>query len=434
MKRFAVAQLLAGALLGGSLPALAEIDYPERLLQQRQAIYDEDVGYNYRKVVLPRLTPSEKARLAGARLRYPLRSGGSPLFGYYSAYTGGGKEIVLPVESLRFFSDLCSATAWLSAKGYSLGSVYDYLNMLKYGDPQEAGLPRWPAPLQALKIPEKDLQDAGVESRRSACFSTGVVFILAHEIAHLALDHRGYDGISRAEAQANESDADRLAVDIMSRLGDLPLGALYFFTYAAYHEPHRGDFASDAAWAKHVKGGTHPLSAQRIADMADHLERRANRFAIGRDQTLWLAQQFRLIAGTLLDPGIQSLQRLQGRSVRPWMLAPRHSDLWQVRPPPEPLPNIPFSGYYTGLIGTGGEQIDTAVLLFRRGDQVHGRYSYAGITGTLKGKIKDDGSLDYRYQEPGASGQGRLLADNAQLNGRWRNAAGENGKIAVTRQ
>lgn len=421
------------ALLAGCVGA-ADIDFSLRLLQQRQPVYREDIGYNYRQVVLPRLSPAERALLGGAELRFPLRSADSALFGYHSAYTHNGKEIVMPVESLRFFSDLCSATAWLAAHDYSLASVYDYLNMLKYGDPQQLGLQRWPPPLQALQVPESGLDDPGVESRRSACFSTGVVFVLAHEIAHLLLEHRGYGGISRARAQANESDADRFAVEIMSRLGDLPLGALYFFTYAAYHEPHRGDFADDQAWQAHVAGGTHPLSAQRIDAMADHLERHANRFTAGPADTLWLAQQFRLIAATLLDPGIQQLLRLQGRSVRPYMLAPRRSDLWQVQPPPEPLPRQPFSGYYSGWIGGDTERIDTALVLFRDRDRVHGRYSYAGISGSLDGRINADGNLEYRFAEPGSSGSGRLLANGDRIDGAWRSRSGLTGKASLQRQ
>jgi hypothetical protein len=428
------ARLLASAALLFVTAADAQVRYSDAELAERLPNYREGVGVNYREVVLPRLTAGERAALGDARIRFPLRGEGDGLFGYYSGRGLAGGEIVLPVSSLRFLSDLCVATAWLWAEGYSQSSLHDYLNMLKYSRAEDLGLAAMPKPLPALGVPDDAPDDPDVENVRSQCFSTAVVFVLAHEMGHLILGHRGYAGVTPEQAQANEAAADAFALDVLSRLGDLPFGVLFFFTYASYLEPHRGDFGGDGDWRAHVAGRTHPLSPARVLSVADGIEDRAARFAAGAGVARALAADLRVVGETLADADIQQLLRLQGRSVRPYMLAPRRSDVWQVTPPPEPLPEQPFSGYFTGWLGPGPEEgVDTALVLFRQGGRVHGRYSYAGITGTLRGRVTG-GVLEYDFLEPGSQGSGRLEWTGDGMIGRWRSSGGATGAVGVTRR
>jgi hypothetical protein len=412
--------------------AAAPILYPEDLLQARAPIYREDIGRNLHAALLDYLTPQEKARLGEVRLEVPLRGG---LAGHRALRRGGVAVVEMPAESLRFFSDLCTATAWLAARGYSLSTVADYLNMLKYGDPGLQGAETMPLPLAALGIPEQELDDPAVESRRSACFSTGVVFILAHELGHLILGHQGYDGIGPSTAQANEAAADAFAVELMSRGGDLPLGALYYFTYMSYLERHRGDFPDAAAWEAHVRTSTHPISPERVVALADSLRRHARRFTAGAAAAHALAGEIRTVADALTDTDIQQLRELQGRSVRPAMLAPRRTDVWMVQPPDPPLAERPFNGYFTGWIGpSAAEGVPAAAVLYRDGDRVVGRYSYAGLAGSLSGAIRD-GVLDYRFSELGAAGRGRIRSAAAGLlRGRYRTNAGVEGAFELRRR
>ncbi|MDZ7754076.1 MAG: hypothetical protein U5S82_21155 [Gammaproteobacteria bacterium] len=428
-------QILLAVLLGLCIAtAAAQVRYSDAELSERLPNYRDDLGVNYREVMLPRITPRERAALENARIQFPLRMEGDGLFGYYSAYGTDGPKIVMPVSSLRFLSDLCVATAWLWANGYSQSTLHDYLGMLKYRRPQDLGLIAMPQPLPALGVPDNATDEPAVERVRSQCFSTAVVFVLAHEMGHLILGHRGYEGVTPEQAQANEAAADDFALDLMSRLGDLPFGVLFFFTYAAYIEPHRGDFGGDDAWRTHVAGKTHPLSAGRILALADGIEQRAGRFAAGTMQARSLAADLRVVGETLADPDIQQLLRLQGQSVRPYMLASRKGDVWEVSPPPEPLPDGPFSGFFTGWMGSGPEDgIEVSLVLFRQGDRVHGRYSYAGIAGTVRGRV-ENGVLDYEFVEPGSSGIGRLeMIGEGAISGRWRSRSGREGALGAER-
>jgi len=427
--------LILGLTLTAPPPADAEpsVAYPQALLEARAPGYQREIRVNLDAALLDFLTPEEAVRLGEVRLEVPVRGG---LAGHRAERRGRLGVVVMPAESLRFFSDLCTATAWLAARGYSLSTVADYLNMLKYGDAALLGRETMPLPLDALQIPEQQLNDAAVESRRSACFSTGVVFILAHELGHLILGHQGYDGVSRSETQANEAAADAFAVELMSRAGDLPLGALYYFTYMSYLERHRGDFASDAAWEAHLRQATHPISPARVEALAESLRRHARRFAAGSAAANALADEIAPIAGALTDTDIQQLRRLQGLSVRPFMLAPRRAHVWMVEAPQPPLPERSFSGHFTGWIGASqAESVPAALVLMRDGGRVTGRYSYAGIGGSLSGRI-DEGVLRYRFSEEGAEGRGEMrgLDGDDRLSGRYATENGTRGLFEVQRQ
>lgn len=430
-----VLSLLCGLLLTvvQTVWAGSAVVYSQALLESRAPVYQHDIRVNLDAALLDFLTPEEAIRLGEVRLEVPVRGG---LAGHRAERRGRLGVVVMPAESLRFFSDLCTASAWLAARGYSLSTIADYLNMLKYGDPASLGRTSMPLPLEALQVPEGELDEPGVENRRSACFSTGVVFILAHELGHLILGHQGYEGVSPRETQANEAAADAFAVELMSRAGDLPLGALYYFTYMSYLERHRGDFVNDAAWQDHLRRATHPISPDRVEALAASLRKHARRFAAGPAAAYSLAEQIAPIADALTDTDIQQLRRLQGLSVRPFMLAPRRGDVWMVESPDPPLPRQSFSGHFTGWIGPSeAGSVPTALLLMRDGDRVTGRYSYAGIGGSLSGRI-EDGVLRYRFSEPGAEGRGEMRSQDQgdRLAGGYRTEQGGRGLFEVWRQ
>lgn len=409
------------------------IQYPESLLRQRAEIYQEDIAWNLNEIVLPRLKPNERVALGRVILEVPISGGG--LLNYYAARRGDLGVIVMPAESLRFFSDLCTATAWLAANDHSLSTITDYLGMLKYRNSANPPLSQIPPPLDALFIPEDDLKNPQVENRRSACFSTGVVFILAHEVGHLVHGHTGYDGISRSEAQKNEAQADAFAIELFSRMkGDLPLGALYYFTYASYLDPHRGDFNNTADWESHLRETTHPISPERVKALEIGLQQRASRFGANRGNAIKLAEEIGVIADALTDTELQKLLRLQGETIRPRMLKPRKSDFWQVTPPPEVLPKVKFSGYYEGWIGSDADRgVLIKILLEREGEEVFGRYSYAGIGGVIKGRVQGE-AISYSWREPGSSGTGQMNGDATTLHGSLKSRDGDLVEFEIERK
>jgi len=368
---------------------------------------------------IPRvLTGEERARLSGVRIEFPREDAAHPMNFYSQLST---RRIFFPVSSLRFLRDVVAAYSWLSAKGYDLQPITDYLCMIKY---------QWPArlrsaphtPLEALGVPATALDDQVVMARFQQLFDTMIAFVLGHELGHLYHQHAGYEAVSPEVAQQQEQEADAFALAIAQRLGEAPVGAPLFFHILTHLEPFAGDpdFREDRA------NRTHPLSPQRIEAIAAHMERNADRFAArpgGAPRVTFIARQLRQVARILSDPGAQEALRRIGLSATPQMLRPRR--LGEL--PPLPGEGAPltgqFSGTFTGKwLNAKGTDLDVKMVLTRQGDSVSGSYTLFTVDGagrwhpygssavTLTGTARE-GTLEYEWKwGTDYFGRGRLRA------------------------
>ena len=101
--------------------------YPEKKLQADAARWGEQIQAEYRETILPQLTDEERSVLGAVKIEVPTSGpNGDP----FSFYTDDKGTIYLPALSLRFFSDLCMANAWLNAHGYDGTTVRDYVGLL----------------------------------------------------------------------------------------------------------------------------------------------------------------------------------------------------------------------------------------------------------------------------------------------------------------
>ena len=166
----------------------------------------------FNQVILPVLTGEEKQRLSGVQLDFPLHaegdSKGQPLAFYHPV---DQSLVVMPIFSLKFLDDLCTAYAWLQVKGYSLETISDYTAMLKYKD-FPAG--SYPQPLKALHIPDDALKDKEVDELALGHFVTARTFILLHELGHVYYRHRA---TTAEQSRRNEEQADAFAAQVMGR-------------------------------------------------------------------------------------------------------------------------------------------------------------------------------------------------------------------------
>ena len=196
-------------------------------------------------------SPADRPRAAAITLAFPDR-GPSPLSFYADPATD---TIYMPLESIRFFDDVATLFAWVESKGCDPTSVQAYLwAKLRDGQPL-------PAPLKAFHI-DRDiaLADPFTDDVSLKIVSSGLQFILAHELGHLMLGHRG--GMSGADSQAQEIAADSFALDHFARLGGLPMGVFWYYMAAWWQDPVGRD-ARDAS--------THPVSPERISLLAERI-------------------------------------------------------------------------------------------------------------------------------------------------------------------
>ncbi|HJT13422.1 MAG TPA: M48 family metalloprotease [Dongiaceae bacterium] len=420
---FAVALALAAVgASAGNIDAL----YDDATLKFWQTKYARGLNSNLENVIFPRLSAEESRRLAGVRIEVPLRVQDQEPFAYYT--TGTPWVVTMSAASLKFFDDFCVAIAWLQTNGYGIETASDYVSMLKYRTPGAVG-GRYPLPLDALQIPGNALDNRRVDTIANQIFNEAIFFVLAHELGHVLYRHPGYGpGVTRAEARANEAEADAFALDMIQRVEAEPTSMAFWFLMTGHMADGRGDFASDAEYEEFLAESTHPLTGDRIAALADRLMAAAEEFARNEtDQAAsltriqWTADQLQQVAGILGDPEIQALIANRGRSMTPAMLAPRRSDQLPGAGPAAATAGLAaFHGTYQGEFSDGTANLPINTVLRRDGDQVTGEYYYGAGAGQVVGLIQD-GTFYFQWQEGDATGYGYLeTADGGEtVSGRW---------------
>lgn len=206
--------------------------------------------------------------------------------------------ITMPLESIRFFDDLATLTAWIESRDCPPEAMQAYLwALLRQGQPM-------PSPLRAFAIDRAvALADPFTNDVSDKIFSSGLLFILAHEVGHLMLGHQG--GLAGQASQAQEIAADDFAMDHFARIGAMPLGVVYYFLAAWWQDPVDAD---------HVAASTHPVSPGRIAAVAARMQADPMSFAFsepdaeaGAARVLAIAGYLQTVADLASDTGMLTL-------------------------------------------------------------------------------------------------------------------------------
>lgn len=347
-------------------------------------------------VIWQALLETEKRRLGGKpELQFPHFADGRareyPL-AFYTPYQG--RRVILPVLSLKFLDDLCTAYAWLQINGYDLQTISEYTAVLRYARTRKND---FPSPLPTLGIPADALADPEVNALALRHFVTARIFILLHEMGHILYRH---SADSSDASQANEQQADRFAIRVMQRTGLEPFGMLVFFV-------------ADAHWSsgpdKVVR--THPLSGARIKALAASIENPA------------IAKQMSRFGQLLDDPDIRAGFKAIGNSADLTMLAPRRPQEPDYFPLHDKIKvaHQLFSGAFIGTFTQGAsvEPVSAQMVLTREGNQVHGYYNFGLGLGEITGSVQDD-TLYYQWQWANNYGNGVLtMRPDGSFSGTW---------------
>lgn len=256
LKKTAFALWLATASL-----ASAEVLYtPAELQRVRDRAIPNIETVMWRDIV-PRLPADLQAQARSVSLEYPERGPG-PLSFFASPSLG---KIYIPLTSLRFYDDIATLHAWFESRNCPQEYIQTYLAaLLRAGEDL-------PAPLIAFGLDRDVLfADSYTYDLSGKIFSSGVQFILAHELGHILLDHS--TEVSGLDSQQQEEAADAFALDHFARLGGNPLGVFWYYQAAWWHDP---------ATPEGRLQNTHPVSAERIRNMAERLMATPYDFAHG---------------------------------------------------------------------------------------------------------------------------------------------------------
>lgn len=432
MSPFRLAGGLALAVILGGTVRSAPLDeiYDEQELALLQPKYERGWRDNYDSVFSPRFTAEERARFSGVRFVLERRLPGSEPFGF--AFRRDRDLVIASTASLMFLEEVSYAYAWLNAKGYDIQSVGDYLMMLNYWD---AGRGRPPKPLAALCITRDD-SEAKIADLAARAFNIAAVFALLHEYGHAFYRHAGNAAVPAAESRVNEEAADRFALDVIARTGDVPIGVTNLFFIMAYLHENRAFFKSDAEFQRSLAGRTHPLSPQRLQAFARHLSASSGAYAQSfrpgaKASALLLAQMISSLALRVGDTDIQKLSATIGASVSQDDLAPRRKGQHLAAPcNGRPASGQPFDGVLRGRMTAGRTPFEIDVVLERYGDAVSGSYSYGAGFGRLKGSV-NGATLNYRWTMSNTGGMGVLTLQDGTYRGTWGNGDSSTGAGAL---
>jgi len=290
-------------------PCSADVSgmYPRAEIEKAAPRLSAAVTKIYDLGVKPYLTPDERSKVGDIELRFPLPSPSDEVLNFYADDAGGQHIVVMPVLSLKVVEDMATAYAWLYQNGMSLGTIDLYFSILRHKRKGDLPGGKYPPLLATLGIPANALDDQRIDKLSLSFRNQALAFVLVHELGHILYKHKGYDGITKAQARADEVQSDRFALNMLARTQTAPLGAILFFQAQVYSHPHRGEFPDRQAWQKYLlTTSTHPLTVDRIAAMADYIEGPLARGRV-KETAVWqsIAVKLRAIIRNMEDEPLQ---------------------------------------------------------------------------------------------------------------------------------
>ena len=392
--------------------------YPRAKLDADAIRFGEQIQAEYRETILPQLSESERSALSAIKIASPPAGPKGDPFEFYT----DGRTIYLPALSLRFFADLCVANAWLNAHGFDGTTVRDYVGLL-FREASLSPTAPLPAMFKTLGVPDNAREETAVSNRADRNFGNTVVFLLAHELGHVLKKHR--TDLHEAEQQrTQEIEADAFAIEVMRRIGQVPLGLEFWFDLERIRHQAPTKFPSDAEWQKYLSGLDHPVTNERLNALAAAIEKAPDSFARNQtNQALWttrskmFAQMFRLAAPFAANAVARMAEYSRIRELRLAALKPRKAAFIV---PGSSAVEEDFQGFFRmrRTFADGKQVEDADLLLLRNGDEVTGSYSSASGTGFLDGEVSD-GVFRFTWKEGEAQGRGRGESKGNELRGTW---------------
>src|SRR4029077_1557035 len=149
-------------------------------------------------------------------------------------------------------------------------------------------------------------EETAVADRADRNFGNTIVFLLTHELGHALKKHdtHSQDPIQKRK---QEIEADAFAIEMMRRIGQVPLGVEFWFDVErighvqGIRRVTSARFPTEAEWQKYLGGLDHPVTSERLDALATAIEETPDSFGRNQaDQARWtrnskiLAQYFHL--------------------------------------------------------------------------------------------------------------------------------------------
>ena len=199
--------------------------YPEKKLQADAARWGEQIQAEYRETILPQLTArgAQRTRCDENRVstfRAQWRS-------VFLLHRRQGHDLPAGAFATLLFGSLRQRTP-----GSMLTDTTEppcaIMSVCCYARRHSRRALRFPPVFRTLGVPDNAREESAVANRVDRNFGNTIVFLLAHELGHALKKH---DTHSRDPIQKRrqEIEADAFAIEVMRRIGQVPLGVEFWF-------------------------------------------------------------------------------------------------------------------------------------------------------------------------------------------------------------
>jgi len=240
--------------------------YTPEILEHWKDILEPWVNKIFKEEIEPNLSRKATAVLANTKIEVSTTSQSNDPFEYYSQ----GRSLKIPVLSLKFFYDLVMAHLWLDAHGFEDPS-FQYVCALKYQDSSRFPQGRYSTPFDSMGISHNRLMEAtnandneDVELAFQQLFNGALLFVLAHEFAHVLQSKEQQITGERQTSLEREVDADIFAFEILQRARFNPAGVMFLFMYSSVWVRNAADFNTTEEYQHWLETADHPLTGMRL--------------------------------------------------------------------------------------------------------------------------------------------------------------------------
>lgn len=392
--------------------------YSREKLEADAARFGEQIRAEYRETILPKLTDAERSALSALKIEVPISAPSGDPFEFYS----DKDTVYLPALSLRFYADLCAASAWLNIHGHDGTTVRDYVGVLFREAKVSPGAPLLPV-FQTLGVPDNPRANTAVANRADRNFGNTVVFLLAHELGHILKKHP--PGLSDlAQRRTHEIEADAFAIENARRIEQWPLGIEFWFDCERIRHIAPVKFPTEAEWQKKLAALRHPVTTERLEALAAAIDKAPDTSARNKTSKKFMADFFRLAAPFAANPIARVAEYSRVRELRMADLKPRKAGFII---PGTTEHEEDFNGLFAvRRTAAGGEEDVVDFLLLRFENEITGGYLSKTVQGVIDGKIVD-GALHFNWREGKLKGRGIVENGGETIRGTWGSGEAEAG-------
>jgi outer membrane protein OmpA-like peptidoglycan-associated protein len=231
--------------------------YDQGELDRFEEAYKENISWNFKNVVLKKLSDHEKKSLGKLGLKFIHDREFAEHLDFDEDHND--RKILVPIDSIRFLDDLSIVYALHKKQKTSNDVLEAYLGSIKYGKSERERLGLSVNLLTDLGI-SRDALESDVEQYSQEIFSAATVYLLSVSVGRL------YFG----KFSSGIGDAEGFGVEILRRLGVVPKALEFYYWAKIFLDENRID-VEDPKTLVNLRRENNLVSPDLLGDLASRI-------------------------------------------------------------------------------------------------------------------------------------------------------------------